>query len=567
LGDAPRKESYTEAEATNKPSPPRTWGSAATGSRITSPRLHLSSEVLTAALLVAGFSLAILLRLFLVSTGDGFPLNDGGMFYAMVEDLKANAYHLPEYTSYNGGAIPFAYPPAAFYLAALISGVAGVSTIDLLVYLPLVFSAATILAFYLLASSMLPSQRMAVVAALVFAFVPRSFNWEIVGGGLTRSPGFFFAVLAIWQGYLLYTQKQKRHLIWAALLSALAILFHPEMGMFVVMSLGVFFLALDRSRQGFLRSALLGLAVLALSSPWWLEVLLRVGPEPLLAAMQTGGHSPFEAFRLALFRFTDESLFPIAAALGLLGILASYRDRQFLLPMWLLVIFLLDPRKAPTMGELPLALLASVGLFEVVMPLLSRRSSSANLAAETTPWWAYAGLGLIFFVYAPLSALLSTQQDTSPLKSLSQENRSTMAWIKENAPPTSTFLVMPSSERAESDPILEWFPALTERRSVGTMQGTEWLEGAELNRLVVAYDDLHDCAYSNEACVEAWAAEYHLSFTHLYLPSVRSERAGESIQTTCCPELQKALTNSNNYQTVFDGPGGLVLVRSDALAQ
>lgn len=41
---------------------------------------------------------------------NGFPLNDGGMFYTMIRDLKANHFILPQFTSYNFANIPFAYP-------------------------------------------------------------------------------------------------------------------------------------------------------------------------------------------------------------------------------------------------------------------------------------------------------------------------------------------------------------------------------------------------------------------------------------------------------------------------
>src|SRR5574341_539404 len=39
----------------------------------------------------------------------GSPINDGGMFYVMIEGLKANHFLLPAFTSYNHLDIPFAY--------------------------------------------------------------------------------------------------------------------------------------------------------------------------------------------------------------------------------------------------------------------------------------------------------------------------------------------------------------------------------------------------------------------------------------------------------------------------
>jgi hypothetical protein len=49
-----------------------------------------------------------------------FPLNDGGLFYTMTQDILDHDFSIPVYTSYNGNVIPFGYPPFAFYLLALI---------------------------------------------------------------------------------------------------------------------------------------------------------------------------------------------------------------------------------------------------------------------------------------------------------------------------------------------------------------------------------------------------------------------------------------------------------------
>src|SRR6266545_8069862 len=62
----------------------------------------------------------------------GFPLNDGGMFYVMIRDLRLNHYFLPAFTTYNLAAIPFAYPPLGLYLAALLRDVLGLPEIEAL---------------------------------------------------------------------------------------------------------------------------------------------------------------------------------------------------------------------------------------------------------------------------------------------------------------------------------------------------------------------------------------------------------------------------------------------------
>src|SRR5512147_1085954 len=70
----------------------------------------------------------------------GFPVNDGGMFAVMVDDLKASHYVLPAYTTYNHLDIPFAYPPLGFYLGRLTSDIFGISAIETLRWVPAFFA-------------------------------------------------------------------------------------------------------------------------------------------------------------------------------------------------------------------------------------------------------------------------------------------------------------------------------------------------------------------------------------------------------------------------------------------
>ncbi len=74
-----------------------------------------SEKVAPLTVLTVALAVGALIRLTFVLIGDGFPLNDGGMFLVMVEDLKPG-FGLPQYTSYNGGDIPYAYSPLMFYL-------------------------------------------------------------------------------------------------------------------------------------------------------------------------------------------------------------------------------------------------------------------------------------------------------------------------------------------------------------------------------------------------------------------------------------------------------------------
>ena len=84
----------------------------------------------------------------------GFPINDGGMFSVMMRDLRVNGFALPTYTTYNYMDIPYAYPPLGFYLGAFLELI-GISDMQILTWLPAIFTAFTVPLFYLLAKQLM----------------------------------------------------------------------------------------------------------------------------------------------------------------------------------------------------------------------------------------------------------------------------------------------------------------------------------------------------------------------------------------------------------------------------
>lgn len=512
------------------------------------------------ALLGLALVVGAIVRLVPLSWGQGFPLNDGGMFMAMVDDIKAGGYRLPEFMSYNGGNIPFAYPSLPFYTAAALSDVFGWSTIEVLHYLPAFFSLLTLPAFYLLARVILPSRTMAALAVLLFAVVPRAFNWEIVGGGLTRSPAFFFAILALWQGYQLFSTQQRRYVFTTAVLSAVTIFCHMEMGWFVAFSFGYFVFALGGLRRNLRVAIALASLVPVLTAPWWFETLLRVGVEPVLAAMQTGAHNPFSPLRLLLLGSTEEAFFPVVLVAAILGFGSRLQARDYLLPVWLVLIFVLDPRKAATTSTLPIALLAALGITNVVWPAIrSHATTSAGWLPVSR--WAYIALGFLLLLYSPLAALGSASRPESPLFALSPAEREAISWARDNSPEGARFVVIPILRAWAVDAPSEWFPALSGRYSLSTVQGSEWLPGGRFDILKEQHKSLAECTYAGAACLEAWAAESDAAYDYIYVPKGNPAIEARPTQVgklDCCSVLQASLTSAPGYERVFDNAGASI---------
>jgi hypothetical protein len=495
-----------------------------------------------------------------------FPLNDGGMFYAMASDVQRHGFRLPDYTSYNGLRIPFAYPPLAFYLAAALDLAGPWSLADVLRFLPPAASVLSIGVLYLLARAMMGPGPLPLAAACVFALAPRSFTWQIVGGGLTRSLGLLLALLALWQGYLMFRQGRGPRPL-AIVLAALALLTHPEMGWLVACSYAFFFLALGRQRAGVLSAAVSALAVAALTTPWWLTVLLRHGPDPLLSAVQSGKTDwlSWKFINLLQPYLTDEPFFPLLALLMYAGgAIAGFKGQLFL-PLWFLLILYIDPRVAYTSAMVPGSLLAGVAVV-TLLELAQREGTTLPLPRrllQAAPRWRAGALllarpwpllGLLLLLtYGTYSSLKADRAPGSPLVSLPAEARVAMSWIASSTPGAAQFIIVHGDYNPWIDAISEWFPALTGRVSVATVQGSEWLGLQRYNKQQFLYWTFQDCAYQESTCLDRWAYLYRVGFTHVFLPRVG--------QQECCPTLRDSLRFDPNYRLIYDGPGGAIYER------
>ena len=405
----------------------------------------------------------------------GFAINQGGMFAVMIDDLRANHYLLPIYTTYNHLDIPFAYPPLGFYAGALVADLFSISATEVVRWVPAFFASLAIPAFYLLASALLRNKFQASVATLFFALMPRALSWYVTGSGLTRSPGQFFLLLTLATAVRLYRENRRGDIFWAGLFAGLTILSHPEAAVHMITSLMFLWIMLARSRNSLIKSIGVGVVALIVTAPWWVTVLHYHGMQPLLNAAQTGQKST-AVFNLLFFNFTEETYATVIAVLGVIGIGSPIIRRDYLLPLWLAVPFLVEGRSAALPAAIPLAMLAAIGFVDVVLPaLLSVSKVSTEMPDEVRP----AELGM--FIYVSLYLIFSTYQFGSGLSagSLSVTDREAMQWVHDNTPAGSRFLVLTGTNSISCDAVLEWFPALTDRQSLYTVQGTEWTKGAD----------------------------------------------------------------------------------------
>jgi len=532
--------------------------------------------------LAAAIALAVGIRAFLVASYD-FPLNDGALFYLMSDEVQAHGFRLPAFTAYNAANIPFAYSPIGFYLAAFLASTFDVPLIELFRILPPLVTSLCVVAFYLLARDLLPSRATVVAAVCTFAVLPRSFLWLIMGGGLTRSLGFLFAILTLWQVHRAYTRQSWRHVAWAIVFASLTVMSHLGTVPFVAFSAALFFLFVGRHRFGVLASLAIAVGTVVLTSPWWASVAAVHGFGPFVAAGATGGtvfSTPSRGQvlgKLAYFGLgTAEPLFPLIGALAILGAFASFTRRAALLPLWWLTIILLDARAGATYASLPVAMLAAIAVVNIIVPVIARGDSwPGSVASGSTDGWAVLkvtsthrrwGVTVVLAVllgYGVASAIVrrpDLHAEGRYLTSLTPADREAMGWVSRYAPSTSRFLIVVGDAAGGwwSDRVSEWFPVLANRPSVATVQGTEWLPDGTFRTRERDYNQLQGCAIWTASCVETWARQRRFAFSHVYLP--------KTLAFPCCAPLDSALRADPRYRLVFDGRGAAIYARRAPLA-
>lgn len=494
--------------------------------------------------------------------GADFPLNDGGLFYVMVRDLQRAHYHLPRFTSYNGGDIPFAYSPFTFYLAGLLNDATGITVLAALRVLPFVASTASIAVFGLLARAMLASRASVAASLIAFAIVPRSFVWLIMGGGLTRSFGYLFALLALYWIWLIYTRRSLRYVPLAALCCALTVSSHLGTAPFVAFSAVLFLIYRGRHRQGVIGLILTGAGAILLSAPWWAPVVAAHGLAPFMAARASGGsffsataehHGSLATLWHAVLSTTGEGLFPLILTLALLGVIHCIRERRTLLPVWWLCILVLDPRAGSTYASAPVAMLAGMAAVELLWPLVAKLAHGPRQRVYRLGALLVFGVLLCGSIVSAASTRPGIAGETRVLTTLTPVDRAAMRWVSLHADTAARVLVLTRSPW-EIDKVSEWFPALARRVSVATVQGTEWLPHGEFQRAIQRQRELAACSgRGTTSCLDSLRTDPALRFTQVYVPT------GPTVR--CCRRLLRSLLVDPRYQVVYYGEGATIFER------
>jgi len=520
-------------------------------------KVHPSNRDLTALFLAWALVFGSLIRCIPTLVAN-FPINDGGLFYLMVEKLQEAHYILPSNITYNGFEIPYAYPPLAIYLVAFLNDISGVSLLMIFQWFPAIMSSLTIVVFFFLAKDILSSSSKAALASAAFAMLPATSTWLIMGGGITRAPGLLFALCTMLFGRRLFINAQWKDAFLTAVFASMLVLTHPEWSIHTLATIVLFWLFGRKRWQTIILAFAVAAMVFIITSPWWITIHRNHGLEPFLNASKTGFVLVINFQSLPMLTFGQEPYFPMVTMLAVLGILYLLVKRSFMLLIWLFVPFMTDARTAFSVVTLPLAMLAGIGLTQVLVfvPIWLKRTrkDSVESSKNSDQWikvtWPNPTTKFIigyFLVYMVLTGW-ANMIVVSKLY-LSKEHRSALEWISLNIPSESRFLVV-TGEIPVLSPVQEWFQVFSSSFSVNTPQGLEWLPNFQIPWHTSP--KLQQCTLETVECIETWSQQVGLPYEYIYLyKGVVHTLDVHRMSYKICLLLAHNMENSKTYQLIY----------------
>jgi hypothetical protein len=280
--------------------------------------------------------------------------------------------------------------------------------------------------------------------------------------------------------------------------------------------------------------------------PW----LVAVASEHGLAVVLAAGHrwEPLvSVIRLLSLNFSGAAFTDLFVLFGVVGLASDLSRRVPRLSLLLVSLVLAGEAGGSFLAALPWALLAGVGMQFIVGRYGPRRRATDRIVGVAI------GAAAVFLVL--ISSLGSAVDETSRLQGVSPDQMEAMTWAAGESDPQTRFIVATTVVWG-FDEISEWFPAITQRQSVATVQGSEWLgtEGFEVQ--AERHSRVLGCTRSTAACMGEWAADAGLGDAWVFIP--KGQVNGPLSSEECCPALRETVREGTFYEVVYDGAGATI---------
>lgn len=511
------------------------------------PRSSIVLAVTAAAVVLGGLK-----RLTFPGSID-FPLGEGGLFVLFSEAIRAAGFALPSTVTFGGQVLPFAYPPAGFYLAALAAEVSGADLLTIYHVVPRVLNLLAIPIFCVFAARLTRNTIVFAAASVFYALMPDSLVWQITGGGMPRALAALSALGALAAAVPLSEgRRDGRLVLGTGLLVGLAILSHIEWGLFAALGVTLLVgLRLPERRVAVLLPAI-GTVSFFVILPWLALVLARHGLAPFLSSMTGSDWSLGQSARRVLGASIFASTLTIPAFVGALRLL---RARDTFLPLWLPIVFLSTPRMAQSSGlAIPTALLAGYGILTIAELGGAARSGTLwrrlpGPIGRIGPVAAVAIAAGLFFSATLVSKAQWWFTGREQVEQVDRATRDAMAWIKVHTPAGSRFAVVTPAPFWFFDRIAEWFPYLTGRESLTTAQALEWAGPGVFTARLDEIRQLKAVQFSAAALLPTYKDVCRADHVAVFLPMA--------------DEVTRAFARSGRYEVLHATAAATVLRRTE----
>jgi hypothetical protein len=296
------------------------------------------------------------------------------------------------------------------------------------------------------------------------------------------------------------------------------------------------------------------------TSIWWVPQLVIHKFEPLFAAMKTGFYTFWFWLPLVNFEFTKEFGLKIFSLLGFLGILYLIIKKDYFLLIWFVASFVIQPRSGLRTAIIPFCLIISYGLDKIFLPKIFDIEGGSTLIDNVTnhefgiianyfrgKMTRVVFVSIIFYgIYAGVGSMY---QNLPSSLVVSEQNQSAMTWVDNNLDSATSVLIITDHDGWSVDGVSEWFPYLANRKSVLTVQGSEWLPNGQFISYWKWSDDIKECAIQGIQCIDDWQNNSGLTYTHVYL-NLESIREGQDF-IFFENVLSASLAKSVQYREVY----------------
>jgi hypothetical protein len=461
-----------------------------------------------------------------------FPFQYGGLFAEFSKQIIAHDFSLPRYIPYyTDGGIPFAYPPLAFYIEAVLVGPCALPEFLVATLLPPAVAILTLPVFFLLARESVTDLPTRLVALFAYAVMPAAFGDLIQGAGLPEALGSLALILLLLSETRAHRLRSIGSYCLAGLSWGLCVISSPGSAYASALTMLIFaaaqLSAADRRTSlrilGLLGAT--GLLAAAAASPYWLTVIEHHGIGVILDSF-IGQHGHLltaakEALgRLAAFGVSGGQ-FPFwwdTLVFG--GALWALIRRHWAL-VAVFVTLLSVPREGVWMVAIPAALLAALGIAEFFLPLLIDMSKSR--LSQAAQVGVIGGIAVSFSVYALINPILTLYTLVNNNEGLSPATVEAMEWARDNTPEASVFVVLSRPQ------VKEWIPHVSRRTVLNMPFGSEW-EPEEGKRIAALEALLSDCVDFD--CVHA-AVKQTMGYDQLYMFIDRNQLSDLELMSAC----------------------------------